>query len=254
MKKKSGPAKGTKYAARRARSQDEYGRSSASRGAGVGVGMGMGGGAGAGSGSLGGGGSLGAGGNFGSGGGPPPRRGLVLDGAMLRRSASTGDRSSPPSSSSSSCAVAIVSRDLARAPSHGAHIHHHRSALPPELGFSPTGRRGDGSEEGGAEAEREGGVPGGGLGPPGRSVVVDGLAMRHQHHGSAGGEGAESQQQQQQLNFPDVLQVIFRCSFDSVVCGASPSLFFFFFFFLLFLLLLIVLVLYTHAIFLHMIR
>lgn len=138
----------------------------------------------------------------GGGSGPPPRRGLVIEGAMLRRSASTGDRRSPPSSSSSSCA-AIVSHDPVHAPSHGAHIHH-RSALPPELGFSPTGRRGHGSEEGGAEAGREG-EPAGGLGSPGRAVV-DELAMRHQHLGGArDGEG------QQPLNFPDVLQVRPRC-------------------------------------------
>ena len=173
VKKKSGPAKGTKYAARRARSQDEHGRSStsttSSSRAGIGLGLGGGCDSGGGSGSIGGQSSL--------------RRGFALEGAVLRRSASTGDRSSPPSSSSSSCA-AMVSRDPLHAPSHmgGSHLigsHSKLSALPPELVFSPTGRRGgDGGGSGEGDLDR-------GVGSPGR--VADELAMRHhQHHGRGG--------------------------------------------------------------------
>lgn len=91
------------------------------------------------------------------------------------------------------------------------------SALPPELVFSPTGRRGgDGGGSGEGDLDR-------GVGSPGR--VADELAMRHhQHHGRGGGAGgAVVGESHQQLSFPDVLQVG-RLIFFFVVVGGGASL------------------------------
>lgn len=185
VKKKSGPAKGTKYAARRTRSQDEHGRSS-----------------------------------HGGGGATAARGGGSAIAAMgaLRRSASTGDRrSSAPSSSSSFSATAIPRVGGRPTPGVGAHAEAHGGHgapfAPPDLGFMPTGGAGaggGGGEAAGVAAAAATAARGGAAaaavegGMRARGQAADELPMRHQQHG--GGVG-DSESQQLISNFPGVLQV-----------------------------------------------
>lgn len=199
VKKKSGPAKGTKYAARRARSQDEHGRSSIK----VGGGSGSGGRS-----------SIGSGGNADIEPSRSDASGTIIAGS-LRRSASSGGRRSPQSSSSSSPANAVAhGSGSIHAPSHGMH----RSTLPPELSFMQSKSGLGGSDGGGGEgsvggrsvssdvgsasamtAGSVGSIEGTGV----RSTTAEDLARHHQQ-GIRGGGDSESQQLIS--NFPGVLQ------------------------------------------------